>query len=83
MGSEDCFDSYRQKHTKQSSELIETKTHKRILRTHIDKSIQNNPQNPYRKKHTKQPSELIETTTHKTILRTHIDKNPQSNPQNP
>jgi hypothetical protein len=60
MGSEDCFvcfcldkniqnnpqNPYRQKHTKQSSEPIETKTHKTILRTHIDKNTQNNPQNP-------------------------------------
>jgi hypothetical protein len=71
------------KHTKQSSEPIETKTHKAILRTHIDKNTQSNPQNPYRQKPTKQSSEPIETKTHKTILRTHIDKNTQSNPQNP
>jgi uncharacterized protein Veg len=70
------------KHTKQSSELIETKTHKTIIRTHRDKNTQNNPQNPYRQKHTKQSSELIETKTHKTILRTHRDKNTQNNPQN-
>jgi hypothetical protein len=50
--------SYRQKHTKQSSEPIETKTtkqssehietktHKAILRTHRDKNTQSNPQNP-------------------------------------
>jgi hypothetical protein len=36
----------RQKHTKQSSEPIETKKHKAILRTHRDKNTQNNPQNP-------------------------------------
>jgi uncharacterized protein (DUF2461 family) len=50
---------------------------------HIDKNIQNNPQNSYRQKHTKQSSEPIETKTHKTILRTHRDKNTQKNPQNP
>jgi NhaP-type Na+/H+ or K+/H+ antiporter len=47
MGSEDCF-------------VWETKTHKIILRTHIDKNTQNNPQNPYKQKHTKQSSEPIE-----------------------
>jgi hypothetical protein len=31
---------------KQSSEPIEKKTHKAILRTHIDKNTKNNPQNP-------------------------------------
>jgi hypothetical protein len=35
------------------------KTYKTILRTHIDKNIQNNPQNSYRQKHTKQSSEPI------------------------
>jgi hypothetical protein len=37
---------YRQKHTKQSPEPIETKTHKIILRTHREKNTQNNPQDP-------------------------------------
>jgi hypothetical protein len=40
-------------HRKQSSEPIEKKTCKTILRTHREKNTQNNPQNPYRKKHTK------------------------------
>jgi stalled ribosome alternative rescue factor ArfA len=34
--------SYRRKHTKQSSEPIEKKTYKTILTTHRDKNIQNN-----------------------------------------
>jgi hypothetical protein len=38
--------SYRQKHTKQSPEPIETKAYKTTLRTHRDKNTQNNPQNP-------------------------------------
>jgi hypothetical protein len=59
MGSEDCFDTYRQKHTRQSSEPIEKKTHQAILRTHREKNTQNNPQNPYRQKHTKQSTEPI------------------------
>jgi cyanate permease len=59
MGSEDCFVCFCLYgfcglfcHTKQSPEPIETKTHKIILRTHIDKNTQNNPQNPYKQKHT-------------------------------
>jgi hypothetical protein len=40
--------SYRQTHTKQSSEPIEIKTYKTILKTHTDKNTQNNPQNSYR-----------------------------------
>jgi hypothetical protein len=59
------------KNTKHSSEPIETKTHKIILRSHIDENTQNNPQNPYRQQHTRQSSEPIEK------------KNTPSNPQNP
>jgi hypothetical protein len=42
MSSEDCFVCF----CLYESELIETKTHKTILRTHRDKNTQNNPQNP-------------------------------------
>jgi hypothetical protein len=59
MSSEDCFVCFCLYESKQSSEPIEIKTYKTILRTHTDKNTQNNPQNSYRQKHTKQSSELI------------------------
>jgi ABC-type Fe3+ transport system permease subunit len=85
---------YRQKHTKQSPEPKETKTHKIILRTHRDKNTQNNPQNLCLYGFWGLFCVFLSLWVLGIVLCvfvsmgsedcwTHIDKNTQNNPQNP